>query len=415
MAVRIELRRDAGKIDPKRDRWIRRRQIARVLGPPDPAAVASLVDHRGRVLGHGLYSPESSIVLRLLCATPEPPADNWLERRITAALDARTRLGLGLDTTGYRELNSEGDGVPGLVVDRFGDWRVLQITTAPIAARRESIARILREQAPLVGGQIVLAPAAAATREGFPPLFSREPSGGEADTNTDPDTDPDEGPTQLSWREHGLHFEAPAPPAQKTGAYHDQRDNRSRFAELVAARPRAPEEPPPRVLDLGSHVGGFAVAAATRGAEVLAVDQSEAALAAVRRNAASNGVEAQIQTLRADMFGELDLPAFAGRPFDALIFDPPKVASSPRDLKRACQAMTRSLSRLLPRMAETSLIGLCSCSHHLGWDELDRVMLRATPRARRLARWGPGVDHPVSPGHVEGEYLRVAIYLADRR
>lgn len=400
MAVRIELRRDAGKVDPTRERWIRRKQVARVQGPPDPMAIAQLVDHRGRVLGHGLYSPESSIVLRLLCSGEAPPPEDWLERRLSAALDARASLGLGEDTDGYRELNSEGDGLPGLVVDRFGDWRVLQITTAPMAARREQIAARLRDLHPLPGGQIILAPESAATREGFAAGVQVEPSEGDSSN----------GPDLLHWREHGLRFSAPAPPAQKTGAYHDQRDNRQRFAQLVADW-RRPEgaQGALRMLDLGCHVGGFSVAAAARGVEVLAVDQSEAALASARRNAADNGVEFEI--LRADMFGALDQPALTAAPFDALIFDPPKIASSRRDLDRARKAMSRSLRRLRPYLRAPALVGLCSCSHHLGWDQLDRAVLEAGLEARRIARWGPGVDHPVSPAHLEGEYLRVAVYL----
>lgn len=402
MTVRIELRRDAGKVDPRRVRWIRRRQVARVLGPPDPAALAVIVDHRDRVLGHGLYSPESNIVARLLVAGEQPPPADWLERRLAAALDTRARLGLGRgDTSGYRELNSEGDGVPGLVVDRFFDWRVIQITTAPIAARAEQVAACLQTHAPLAGGQVILRPRAAAEREGFASAAEVELAPSRPDLAA---------PERLRWREHGLSFEAPAPPAQKTGAYHDQRDNRARFAALACAGARSR---PARVLDLGCHVGGFAIAAAARGAEVVAVDQSTLALGYVARNAAANELGDRIETLAADMFGPLDDPALAG-PFDALIFDPPKIASGRRDVERASRAMGRSLRKLRGRIVGGGLVGLCSCSHHLGWDALDMIMLAACPGATRVARWGPGVDHPVAPGHAEGEYLRVAIYVLDR-
>ena len=407
MAVRIELRRDAGKIDPRRVRWIRRRQVARVLGPPDPSALACVVDHRDRILGHGLYSPDSSILVRLICAGEAPPPADWFERRLAAALARRARLGLGQgessETTGYRELNSEGDGVPGLVLDRFADWRVIQITTAAIDARAEALLAWLRSEAPVAGGQIVLRPEAAATREGFVAgarVESGGPSGGEI-----------AGPERLHWRERGLRFEAPAPPAQKTGAYHDQRDNRAHFAALACAGIGADR---PRVLDLGCHVGGFALAAAARGAEVVAVDQSTRALEYVARNAALNGLEARVTAVAADMFGPLEDPALAG-PFDALIFDPPKIASSQRDVGRATRAMTRSLRALIGRVTEGGLVGLCSCSHHLGWSALDTVMLDASPGATRVARWGPGVDHPVAPGHEQGEYLRVAVYTHHRR
>lgn len=412
MSVRVELRRDAGKVD-RTTVWIHRRQVARVLGPPDPASVAELVDHRGRVVGHGLYSPESKIVLRLLSTGDRAPEPDWLTRRLAAALAGRTALGFERPprTTGLREVNSEGDNLPGLVVDRFGDWRVVQITTAPMAVRRHEIARWLREHAPLSGGEILLLPESAAEREGFEPGVELLPADVEPGAPGSGRGEPGGpgGPTQLEWLESGRTFVAPAPPAQKTGAYHDQRDNRSRFAELCS-RLGTPEGAPVRVLDLGCHVGGFAIAAAQQGASVVAVDQSATALEYLRRNAIANHVSERIETLAADMFGELDLPALAG-PFDAIIVDPPKIATSRRDLPRAERAMVRTLSRLLPRLRESGLMGVCSCSHHLGWEPLDRVVLEAADKIPvvRLARWGAGLDHPIAPGHEQGEYLRVVV------
>lgn len=388
MAVRIELRRDAGKFGPATGYWVRRQQVARVMGPPDPRAIAELVDHRGRTLGFGLYSPESGIVLRVLSYGPRP-GDDWLETRLRAALAAREALGLGADTTGYREVNSEGDGVPGLVVDRFGDVRVVQCTTAPIVARWESIVALLDQLAPVSGVTIVIAPEGAAAKEGFAAVF--ELRNGDA-------------PKQLAWLEHGRRFTAPAPPAQKTGAYHDQRENRERFAALL--RGRGP------VLDLGTHVGGFAIAAAARGSQVVAVDQSATVLDYVRENAAANGLGERIEPVAADMFAALDDPRLAG-PFAGIIFDPPKIAASKRDVGRALGAMTRTLAQLQARTLPQGLLAVCSCSHHLGEAEIDRAMLDASGGAgwTRIAAWGAGPDHPVLPGHAEGEYLRVRVYL----
>jgi 23S rRNA (cytosine1962-C5)-methyltransferase len=390
MAVRVELRRDAGKFGPAQGCWVRIRDVARVLGPPDPTAIAELVDHRGRSLGWGLYSPESKIVLRMLGFGPAPASD-WLPRRLAAALAARSALGLGLEspTTGYREVNSEGDGLPGLVVDRFGADRVVQITTAPIAARRAEILAHLAELAPVPGRSLVIAPDTAASKEGFAPMF--EVHGGPP-------------PAELAWLEHGRSFVAPAPPAQKTGAYHDQRDNRERFAALLHGR--GP------VLDLGTHVGGFAIAVAAKGGHALAVDQSATALAHVERNAAANDVGERVEPIAADMFARLDDPRLAG-PFAGIVFDPPKIASSRRDLGRALAAMTRTLAQLQRRIVPQGLLALCSCSHHLGVEELDRAMLDASGGAgwTRFASWGAGPDHPVLPGHPEGEYLRVRVYM----
>lgn len=392
MAVRVELRRDAGKFGPAFGSWwVRRKQVARVLGPPDPLAVAELVDHRGRSLGFGLYSPESGIVLRMLSFAAQPAA-TWLEQRLRSALGARARLGLGLglgpgpQTTGYREVNSEGDGLPGLVVDRFGAVRVVQITTAPMAARRATILAALHSLSE-VPATIVIAPEAVAAKEGFEPFVAVD---GEA-------------PAQLEWLEHGRRFTAPAPPAQKTGAYHDQRDNRERFAALLGDR--GP------VLDLGTHVGGFAIAAAAAGASVVAVDQSATALAYAARNAAQNGVAQRVEFVAADMFAPLQDPRLAG-PFAGVVFDPPKLASSRRDLPRALGALTRTLAQLQGRVVEHGLLALCSCSHHLDASELDRAVLAASGATTwtRVADWGAGPDHPIQAAHAEGEYLRVRVY-----
>ncbi len=391
MAVRIELRRDAGKVDPAGGPWVRREQVGRVLGPPDPNAIAELVDHRGKTLGFGLYSPESTIVLRLLGFGDQRPSEDWLTQRIERALASRAALGLGPQTTGYREINSEGDGLPGLVVDRFGEVRVAQITTAPMAARRETILAALRE----VPGLIVVAPESAAAREGFGAGVERFGEAADA--------------PQLRWREHGLELSAPSPAGQgsfqKTGGYHDQRDNRARFAALVGGASL-----PGQVLDLGTHVGGFALAAARAGREVVALDQSRELLGYVERNAEANAL--RVTTLAADMFGELDARELSG-PFAALVFDPPKVANNRRELPRALAAMGRSLTRLLPRVVEGGFVVVCSCSHHLDGEQLDRLMLELAGRCgawTRVAGWGPGLDHPVWPGHREGEYLRVRVY-----
>jgi 23S rRNA (cytosine1962-C5)-methyltransferase len=396
VSVRIELRRDAGKIDPAGGPWIRREQVGRVLGPPDPSAIAELVDHRGKRLGFGLYSPDSAIVLRLLGFGETAPDPDWLNDRIARALAARAAL--GLDATGYREINSEGDALPGLVVDRFGDTRVVQITTAPMAARREAIVAALGRER----GLIVVAPKSAAERERFAAgveVISGISGLGELD-----------GP--LRWSEHGLDFCAPSPAGegsfQKTGGYHDQRDNRARVAALLARSPIVG-----KLLDLGTHVGGFALAAARVGREVVALDQNRELLRQVERNAEANRL--QVTTLAADMFGELGEPELRG-PFAAIVFDPPKVANSRRELPRALGAMARTLTKLLPRVVEGGFVIVCSCSHHLDGEQLDRLMLDIAGRCgawgawTRIASWGPGLDHPVWPGHREGEYLRVRVY-----
>ena len=387
MSIRIELHRHNKRLYPGVGTWIRKRQVSKISGPPDPASPAYLCDHRGTILGWGLYSPESDICLRMIKNGAEQPPPDWLERRLAQAYQARTSLGLGQDCTGYREVNSEGDGLPGLVIDRYGAQRIVQITTAPMHAFEARILTWLAAHIP--GEAFVLRPESAAKRESFPAGIHPVPS------------------EDLSYREAGLEITVPAPPAQKTGAYHDQRQNRIYLAHL-AAQTEGP------MLDLGCHVGGFSLHAAQQGVACVALDQSAQVLRYAQKNAERNALN--IDFVQADMFAPLRHERLQQR-FGTIIFDPPKVVSSPRDLPRARTALSQVLTQLLHRIHPGGFLALCSCSHHLTGDELDQILLRASSNHRsdmsfwtRINRLGPGPDHPTSPDHPEGEYLRVYIY-----
>ncbi|MCR9159720.1 MAG: class I SAM-dependent rRNA methyltransferase [Nannocystaceae bacterium] len=387
MPVRIELRRDAGRIGPTTGPWIRRKQVARVQGLETAEALAEVVTRKGETLGWGLMSPQSSIAARILTYGEAPPADDWLQTRLASALAARTHQGYDRqDTTGYRVVNSEGDGLPGLVVDRYDDDFVLQITTAPMAVRRTAIEAWFRAQGH--DRLHVVLPQSAAKHEGFEPGVYRQ-----HDAST------------LHFREYGIAFETPAPPSQKTGAYFDQRENRRTVARLAAAHGGP-------LLDVGCHIGGFALHAARAGAQAVGVDSSSLALEHAARNASANGLCGLSWALD-DMFGPLlggqNAAELAG-PFGTIVLDPPKVATNKNNVDKAVDAMRRLVGRVAPRLAEGGHLVLCSCSHHLGRDHLDRVMATSAGTWTRVAMLGAGPDHPVMPGHREGEYLRVGVY-----
>lgn len=383
VSARVQLRRDVGRVGPGQGPWIRARQVARWIGVPDPAGLVQLLDRNGDPLGWGLASERSEIAVRMLVWGEAAPPAAWLSARLEQAIAARERQGFAEQpTTGVRLVNSEGDGLPGLVVDRYDEQLVVQLGTAPMVARQGEIVASLRARWP--GPIHVMRKAGAAKSEGFEPGVERDCD------------DP-----ELRFVEHGLRFRVPAPPSQKTGAYLDQRANRRRVAAL-ARHGGGP------LLDLGCHVGGFALHAAAAGVAAVGVDQSAAMLELAARHAAINGLSG-LEWVAADMFGALDDPRLVG-PFGTIVVDPPKIAARRRDVDRAAAAMERVVARVAARLTVGGHLVLCSCSHHVGREHLDRFAIASSGRWARVAALGADVDHPVAPGHVEGEYLRVAIY-----
>ncbi len=383
MTARVEIRRDAGRIGPASGPWLRRNQIARFLGTPDPHDIVAVIDRHGEVIGHGLISTVSTITVRMLSFGPVPPPTDWLEQRISGAFAARERYDfVGAGTDGYRLVNSEGDGLPGLVIDRYGEHLVVQITTAPMAAREDLIHAELRKR--WSGPIHVVVPDTAARHEGMPGAVK-----------VDGDTE------LLEFSEYGLHFAVPAPPSQKTGAYFDQRANRRSIAALARAHGGA-------MLDVGCHVGGFALHARRAGVEVVALDRSRTVLELGRRNAERNELSG-ITWVEADMFAPLQAPEL-DRSFGTIVFDPPKLAARRSDADRALGAMAHALRALVERLDQGGHLVVCSCSHHIGREQLDRLAAEAPRALTRVRALGAGADHPIWPCHKEGEYLRVNVY-----
>lgn len=384
----VRLAKGAGRLEPGDSPWIRRQQVAKIQGPADPAALARVIGPRDEPLGWGLYSPDSKIVVRMLTWSDTPLPADWLGQRIASAFAARDPS--AMSTTGYRVINSEGDGLPGLVVDRYDHDLVVQLTTAPMVVRQAEIIAACRQR--VRGTIFVSRPEGAAQREGFA-------AGLEVDGQS--------SLAQLQFVEHGLTFAVPAPPGQKTGAYFDQRDNRRLIADWATAL-KGP------VLDLGCYVGGFALHAARRGVPVVGVDRSSIALDHARANAERNALR-DVQWMEADIFGPLDDPKLHG-PFAVIVFDPPKVAASKSNVRAARQALTRALATIESRVRPGGVLAACSCSHHVDAALLDRCLLDAA-RGRagdaewtRVGNYGPGVDHPVALGHREGHYLQMVLY-----
>jgi 23S rRNA (cytosine1962-C5)-methyltransferase len=377
---------------PGRERSVRRRHPWLLSGSvdrePGAAAAAQLVRVRsaeGEVLGYGDYSPSSQLRVRLVAFGKDEPPGDWLRLRLAAAAGRRAADPLLRATDALRLVNAEGDGLPGLVVDRYGSVAVVRASTAAMAARRGEVARFLEE----TGSRAVVArdDGAAARREGFVPVEGA--LAGELPA------------APVAIHEHGRAFEVDVLRGQKTGFYLDQRDARSLVETLAEGR---------RVLDLFCYTGGFAVAAARGGAATLTlVDSSEAALEAARRHLELNrrpGAVPEARFVRGDAFEE----ARALREsFDLIVVDPPPLARRSADVDRAARAYKDVFLHALRAAAPGAFVLLFRCSHHVSPDLLRKIAFGASLDANRPVQvagtLGAPSDHPVSIDHPEGDYL----------
>ena len=348
-----------------------------------PGAHARIESHRGQFLGHAYVNPHALICARIMSRDPGHPIDGALiEARLRSALRLRERLHR---EPYYRLVFGEADGLPGLVLERFGDVLVGQIATVGMEALRGTLEAVVREQ---------LAPAG---------LFWKNDTGARALEALARTAETAFGtvPEPLTVREAGLNFSAPLAAGQKTGWFYDQCANRARLARYLV--------PGARVLDVCGYVGAWSVTALAAGASAaLCVDASEHALQFVERNAQANGVS--VQTLRADAFDALTALQERGERFDVVVLDPPAFIKRKKDIPRG-QAAYRKLNQLaMGLMGEEGLLVSCSCSYHLSSEALGEVLQTAARHSGRgvqiLEAGGQSPDHPVHPAVPETRYLK---------
>ncbi len=381
--LEVVLHRGRDRSVRRRHPWLLASAVARVEGEAAPGALARVVSAEGEVLGFGHLSPHSKLRVRLVAFGKEPPPPGWLEERIAAAVARRAREPLLGETDALRLVNAEGDGLPGLVVDRYGDVVVAKLGAAGMAAQRDAVAEALRAATGAPAGFERADPVAArreriAARQGA--LWGRPP----------------EEPIWV--RERGRRYRVDLVSGQKTGFYLDQRDARDLAQALAGGR---------RVLDVFAYTGGFAAAAALGGAsEVTLVDSSAAALALARENLAeaAPGVPARFE--QSDAFRFL---RSGHRTWDLLVVDPPSLARARSDVGRASRAYKDLVLHALRKAAPGARLLVFSCSHHVGPELFRKIVFGASLDAARPLRvlrvLGAPVDHPVSVDHPEGAYL----------
>lgn len=357
-----------------------------------PGTIARLEDADRRALATVTVNPRSKIIARVLDRDPDAVIDRaWIAGRIARALALRERL---FDAPFYRLVHAEADGLPGVIIDRFGAAAVIQPNAAWAEAMIDDLAGALAE---VTGVTAIVKNGAGRARglEGLPEetVVMR----GAVD-----------GPVPVPM--NGATYMADILGGQKTGLFFDQRPNHAFAARL--ARGGA------RVLDVFSHVGGFGLAALAAGAgSALSVDGSAAALALAERGAQAMGAGDRFATRQGDAFAVMEALATEGAEFDLVICDPPAFAPSKQALQAGLRAYERVARLAAPLVAPGGYLGLCSCSHAADLTQFRNACARGIGRGGRrsqLLHTGfAGPDHPMLPQLAESGYLKALFFRLD--
>jgi len=346
-----------------------------------PGTLCRIVDARGKAMGLGTVNPGTLLCARVLTSNADATIDaGWFVNRIKSALTLRERL---YDKPFYRLVYGESDGLPGLVIDRYGEVCVVQMATAGMDRLKLDIVEGLKH---------TLAPAGILLRN----------DGGMRETEGLPSYVEAIGdvPDVVTIEEADVRFEIPVKTGQKTGWFYDQRSNRDALARYVAGR---------SVLDVFSYLGGWSLRALKAGAtSALAIDSSAPALEGAARNAALN--ELKLDTIKGQALDTLREMRAQPRRFDVVVVDPPALIKRKKDLETGSAhygALNRTAIELL---SPEGILVSCSCSHHLDAESLQRILLRESRAAGRrlqiLEQGGQGPDHPVHPAIPETRYLK---------
>ena len=362
--------------------WIFQKMVEKPTERPKPGAVVDIYDRDGTWTARGLYNGHSRIALRVLTQDPDEAIDDaFFERRIDRAVALRREvLKLDATTDAYRLVHAEGDGLSGLVVDRFGDTLVTEYFSAGMFRQREAIRRALERHFP-GAAHYAFAEAHVQKQESF-----------------DCSTPPTPAPTVIT--EHGVKFHAAPGTRHKTGFFADQRDNRRKLAAYCAGK---------RVLDLCCNSGGFALYAKVLGAadEVVGVDLDEEILRVAESNAKLN--RAKVKFVQADLFAWLRDPG-RRQSFDVVVLDPAKMT---RDREQVIPALKKYLDMnklALSAVAPGGVFLTCSCTglvaEHEFLDMLRRAAFYSNREVQVIEVSGAGPDHPWLAHVPESRYLK---------
>ncbi len=367
--------------------WIYSNEIDSQASPLSgfaPGERVSIISHQGKCLGNGYINPHTLLCARLLTRNPAETIDvDFFREKIQKALRQRSSW---FKKPFYRLIYGESDGLPGVVVDRFGDYLVVQINTAGMENLKEIFLSSLQQEISPRG--ILWKNDSASRKLENLPLYVESAFGN--------------FPEEITLEENGITFVISPHKGQKTGWFYDHRDNRQLLINFVSGR---------RVLDVFSYVGGWAIQAACFGAkEIWALDSSAAALKQLEHNAKLNKVESKIKTFEADAFTQLKHWHETGQQFDVVIIDPPAFIKKRKDHAEGLAAYKKLNGLAIQLLAKGGYLISASCSHHLTADELQECVLSGSLKSKKeiqiLKRGHQGVDHPIHPAIPETEYLK---------
>lgn len=355
-----------------------------VLNDFEPGQLVNILAADDKALGSAYINPHTLICARLLSRKSDLSCSiKFFKKRLNTALQLREHL---FGKPYYRLVFGESDGLPGLVVDRFGDVLSVQITTAGIERHKDDLLTALID---LLDPQAIVLKNDNGQRalEGLP--LDNEIIYGSL-------------PETMIIEENGCLFRVDIQEGQKTGWFYDHRDSRNRLIQLCKER---------SVLDLFCYTGAWSIPAAVSGAsEVTCVDASENALKLASNNAQLNGVETKMKFVHSDVFDFLKTARQDNRHYDIIVLDPPALIKRKKDFKQGYEAYRRLNHLALQILSPNGILVSASCSHHLGRDALHEILRSSARHIDRhlifFAAGGQGPDHPIHPAIPETDYLK---------
>ena len=382
--------------------WVFSSEVLKVFGKPTDGDIISLKDGKDHLIGSAIYNSSSQIVARRFSRRKQDLDLDFFKRRITQAAEYRARR--HVDPRLCRVVWSESDGLPGLIIDRYGDCFVMQTLTLAMDTRKDLIANAIedifcRASASLAGADRLPG--------GAPPLQSfciierndapvRKAEGLELRTNVLRG----DAPARIEIEIEGVNFELDLLRGQKTGFYLDQKCNYGIVAGFARGR---------RVLDCFTNQGAFALTCARAGAsDVTGVEENSENIAAAKRNAAQNDLK--VRWVEQDVFQFLRAAEKSGTQYDLIVLDPPSFTKTRSGLRDALRGYRELHARAFKLLSKDGLLATFSCSHHVSDAAFSQTasdaLVDARRSARRLRRFEQAPDHPVLPTIPETEYFK---------